>query len=119
MYKEMKITSPIKRTESARLFEASKTFFPGGVNSPVRAFKSVGGTPLFIKKGNGAVIWDEDDNEFIDFLLTILDEAAIVLTVVLHLFISLEAWTSLFFIFVPIDSGHDSHYGFEKQKHVV
>jgi Glutamate-1-semialdehyde aminotransferase len=50
MYKEMKITSPIKRTESARLFEASKTFFPGGVNSPVRAFKSVGGTPLFIKK---------------------------------------------------------------------
>jgi len=67
MYKEMKITSPIKRTESARLFEASKTFFPGGVNSPVRAFKSVGGTPLFIKKGNGALIWDEDDNEFIDF----------------------------------------------------
>ena len=63
----MKITSPIKRTESARLFEASKTFFPGGVNSPVRAFKSVGGTPLFIKKGNGALIWDEDDNEFIDF----------------------------------------------------
>ena len=69
MYKEMKITSPIKRTESARLFEASKTFFPGGVNSPVRAFKSVGGTPLFIKKGNGALIWDEDDNEFIDFCL--------------------------------------------------
>ena len=67
MYKEMKITSPIKRTESERLFEASKTFFPGGVNSPVRAFKSVGGTPLFIKKGNGALIWDEDDNEFIDF----------------------------------------------------
>ena len=63
----MKITSPIKRTESERLFEASKTFFPGGVNSPVRAFKSVGGTPLFIKKGNGALIWDEDDNEFIDF----------------------------------------------------
>ena len=37
------------------------------MNSPVRAFKSVGGTPLFIKKGNGALIWDEDDNEFIDF----------------------------------------------------
>jgi glutamate-1-semialdehyde 2,1-aminomutase len=37
------------------------------VNSPVRAFKSVGGTPLFIKKGDGAYIWDEDDNQFIDF----------------------------------------------------
>ncbi len=67
MYEEMKITKGIKRTESATLFEASKTYFPGGVNSPVRAFKSVGGTPLFIKKGNGPLIWDEDGNEFIDF----------------------------------------------------
>lgn len=49
------------------LFEKSKTYFPGGVNSPVRAFKSVEGTPLFIKKGDGAYIWDEDDNKFIDF----------------------------------------------------
>jgi glutamate-1-semialdehyde 2,1-aminomutase len=67
MYKEMKITRVINRTESATLFETSKKYFPGGVNSPVRAFKSVGGTPLFIKKGNGSLIWDEDDNEFIDF----------------------------------------------------
>ena len=57
----------ISRSQSEALFEKSKTYFPGGVNSPVRAFKSVEGTPLFIKKGDGAVIWDEDDNEFIDF----------------------------------------------------
>lgn len=58
---------PIKREVSQSLFEASKNYFPGGVNSPVRAFKSVGGTPLFIKKGDGAYIWDEDDNQFLDF----------------------------------------------------
>lgn len=63
----MKTPSPIDRSRSAELFEAAKGFFPGGVNSPVRAFKSVGGTPLFIAKGNGAQIWDEDGNEFIDF----------------------------------------------------
>lgn len=63
----MKTPSPIDRSRSAELFEAAKGYFPGGVNSPVRAFKSVGGTPLFIAKGNGAQIWDEDGNEFIDF----------------------------------------------------
>lgn len=42
-------------------------YFPGGVNSPVRAFKSVYGTPLFIKKGDGCHLWDADDNQFIDF----------------------------------------------------
>lgn len=57
----------IKREKSALLFEKAKNYFPGGVNSPVRAFKSVGGTPLFIKKGDGSKIWDEDNNEFIDF----------------------------------------------------
>jgi glutamate-1-semialdehyde 2,1-aminomutase len=57
----------MKQTVSQSLFETAKNYFPGGVNSPVRAFKSVDGTPLFIKKGNGAYIWDEDDNEFIDF----------------------------------------------------
>jgi glutamate-1-semialdehyde 2,1-aminomutase len=41
--------------------------FPGGVNSPVRAFKSVGGTPLFFAKGKGSAVWDEDGNQFIDF----------------------------------------------------
>ncbi|HTH83690.1 MAG TPA: glutamate-1-semialdehyde 2,1-aminomutase [Mucilaginibacter sp.] len=57
----------ISREKSAELYEKAKTFFPGGVNSPVRAFKSVYGTPLFIKKGDGSHIWDADDNEFIDF----------------------------------------------------
>jgi glutamate-1-semialdehyde 2,1-aminomutase len=57
----------ISREKSAELFAKSKTYFPGGVSSPVRAFKSVYGTPLFIKKGDGSHIWDADDNEFIDF----------------------------------------------------
>lgn len=57
----------INRSTSEGLFEKSKTYFPGGVNSPVRAFKSVNGSPLFIKKGKGTKIWDEDGNEFIDF----------------------------------------------------
>lgn len=57
----------ISREKSAELFEKAKTFFPGGVNSPVRAFKSVHGTPLFIQKGDGCHIWDADDNQFIDF----------------------------------------------------
>ncbi|MDP4952913.1 MAG: aminotransferase class III-fold pyridoxal phosphate-dependent enzyme, partial [Flavobacteriales bacterium] len=57
----------INRTKSKALFETAQKLFPGGVNSPVRAFKSVGGTPLFIAKGDGCRIWDEDGNEFIDF----------------------------------------------------
>lgn len=57
----------IDRSNSEQLFEKAKTLFPGGVNSPVRAFKSVGGTPLFIKEGHGCEIEDEDGNKFIDF----------------------------------------------------
>ncbi len=57
----------ISRAKSAELYEKSKTYFPGGVNSPVRAFKSVYGTPLFIQKGDGPYIWDADGNQFIDF----------------------------------------------------
>ena len=57
----------ISRAQSLMLYEKSKTYFPGGVNSPVRAFKSVYGTPLFIKRGDGAYVWDADGNEFIDF----------------------------------------------------
>ncbi len=63
----MKIEHSINRSTSEKLYQESQTYFPGGVNSPVRAFKSVGGTPLFIAKGNGAEIWDEDGNRFIDF----------------------------------------------------
>ena len=55
------------RKNSEILFEKAKQFFPGGVNSPVRAFRSVGGTPLFIKKGRGSTIWDADENEYIDY----------------------------------------------------
>ena len=57
----------IIREKSAELYAKAKTYFPGGVNSPVRAFKSVHGTPLFIQKGDGCHIWDADDNQFIDF----------------------------------------------------
>jgi len=57
----------ISREKSAALYAKAKTYFPGGVNSPVRAFKSVYGTPLFIQKGDGCRIWDADGNEFIDF----------------------------------------------------
>lgn len=57
----------ISREKSAELYEKAKTFFPGGVNSPVRAFKSVYGTPLFIQKGDGCFLWDADGNQFIDF----------------------------------------------------
>ncbi|WP_353137610.1 glutamate-1-semialdehyde 2,1-aminomutase [Pseudopedobacter sp.] len=57
----------IVREKSEALYEKAKTFFPGGVNSPVRAFKSVYGTPLFIEKGDGCFLWDADGNKFVDF----------------------------------------------------
>ncbi len=53
---------------SARLFEEAKRFIPGGVNSPVRAFKAVGGTPPFIERAKGSRVWDVDGNEYIDFV---------------------------------------------------
>ena len=55
------------RSASAALFEEARLRFPGGVNSPVRAFGAVGGTPLFIDKGEGAHIWDADGQRYIDF----------------------------------------------------
>jgi len=56
-----------RRQKSAALFETAKKYFPGGVNSPVRAFKSVAGPPLFVKKGSGCHLYCEDDHEYIDF----------------------------------------------------
>jgi len=53
---------------SSLLFQQAKNLIPGGVNSPVRAFKSVGSDPLFIKKASGCTIYDEDDNAFIDYV---------------------------------------------------
>ncbi|MEL6845063.1 MAG: glutamate-1-semialdehyde 2,1-aminomutase, partial [Bacteroidota bacterium] len=63
----MELVNTINRTKSAKLYEEAKQYFPGGVNSPVRAFKSVSGPPLFIKKGDGCRITDEDDNVYLDF----------------------------------------------------
>ncbi len=63
----MQIVSHTDRAKSAALFEEAQFYFPGGVNSPVRAFKSVSGPPLFIKKGDGCHIIDEDNNRYIDF----------------------------------------------------
>jgi glutamate-1-semialdehyde 2,1-aminomutase len=57
----------MQRDKSTELFEKAKTLFPGGVNSPVRAFKAVGGNPLFIDSAKGSRITDADGNEFIDF----------------------------------------------------
>ncbi|MBL30230.1 MAG: glutamate-1-semialdehyde-2,1-aminomutase [Flavobacteriaceae bacterium] len=58
----------MKYKRSSELFQLAKKKIPGGVNSPVRAFKSVGGTPIFIKKAKGAYLFDEDDNKFIDYI---------------------------------------------------
>lgn len=56
----------INKSES--LFKKAQDFIPGGVNSPVRAFKAVGGNPVFIKKADGAYIYDEDDNAYIELI---------------------------------------------------
>ena len=53
---------------SSELFKVAKNYIPGGVNSPVRAFKSVGGTPVFASKAKGAYLYDEDGNKFIDYI---------------------------------------------------
>ena len=58
----------VKFERSMDLFNKAQVYLPGGVDSPVRAFKAVGGNPLFIKRGAGSKIWDEDDNEFIDYV---------------------------------------------------
>ena len=55
-------------TQSERLFHKACKVMPGGVNSPVRAFQSVGGNPLFLKKGYGSRVWDVDENEYIDYV---------------------------------------------------
>jgi glutamate-1-semialdehyde 2,1-aminomutase len=55
-------------THSKSLFEKAKKYIPGGVNSPVRAFRAVGGDPIFIKRADGAYIYDEDDNAYIELI---------------------------------------------------
>lgn len=55
-------------SQNESLFKQSQQLIPGGVNSPVRAFRSVGGTPVFFKKGLGSKLWDVDDKEYIDYI---------------------------------------------------
>src|ERR1700731_2923176 len=64
----MATTTSRKIEQSRRLQERAATMIPGGVNSPVRAFGSVGGEPRFIVRGKGSHIWDADENEFIDYV---------------------------------------------------
>ena len=58
------------RAKSARLFAEALNYIPGGVNSPVRAFRAVGGQPFFVQKAKGAHVWDVDGNELIDYVCT-------------------------------------------------
>ncbi len=55
--------------DNLSLFEEAKKYIPGGVNSPVRAFKGVGGNPRFLFKGSGSKVWDIEGNEYIDYVL--------------------------------------------------
>ncbi|MFZ1326815.1 MAG: aminotransferase class III-fold pyridoxal phosphate-dependent enzyme, partial [Candidatus Contendobacter sp.] len=55
-------------TRSEQLFAAAQHHIPGGVNSPVRAFRGVGGHPLFFKRAAGAYLYDEDDRRYIDYV---------------------------------------------------
>ena len=58
----------LQQETSNTLFNKAQNFIPGGVNSPVRAFKAVGGNPLFIKAAQGAYMYDEDGNRYIDMI---------------------------------------------------
>jgi glutamate-1-semialdehyde 2,1-aminomutase len=60
----------MQTTRSEQLFTRARAIIPGGVNSPVRAFQSVGGTPRFIERAQGAYLWDVDGNRYIDYVLS-------------------------------------------------
>ena len=64
----MKTNAMYTYTRSSNLFASAKKVIPGGVNSPVRAFKSVGGEPIFIEKAAGAYLYDVDGNSYIDYI---------------------------------------------------
>src|SRR5436190_2756627 len=67
----MRSYTPMPRTtKSQRLFARAVDVLPGGVDSPVRAFKSVGGTPLFIKRARGSTIEDVDGNRYVDYVMS-------------------------------------------------
>ncbi|MFN3632247.1 aminotransferase class III-fold pyridoxal phosphate-dependent enzyme, partial [Exiguobacterium profundum] len=58
------------QTRSQEAFEQARPLMPGGVNSPVRAYKSVGMTPIFAERGEGSRVYDIDGNEYIDYVLS-------------------------------------------------
>ena len=58
----------MKRDASHELFERSKRLFPGGVNSPVRAFRSVGGTPYIVDRADGPYVWDVEGTQYVDLV---------------------------------------------------
>src|SRR5260221_4086565 len=60
----------MNRTQSEKLFAEALKYIPGGVNSPVRAFRAVGGNPFFVNKAKSARVWDVDGNELIDYVGT-------------------------------------------------
>src|SRR5580765_8318626 len=60
----------ISSAKSEELFAEALQYIPGGVNSPVRAFRAVGGQPFFVNKAKGARVWDVDGNEYIDYVCT-------------------------------------------------
>ncbi|HUJ50855.1 MAG TPA: aminotransferase class III-fold pyridoxal phosphate-dependent enzyme, partial [Bryobacteraceae bacterium] len=64
----MSVSSAMQHKKSEELFACAQRLIPGGVNSPVRAFRGVGGTPLFIARGEGSRIYDVDGNEYIDYV---------------------------------------------------
>ncbi|HXX00698.1 MAG TPA: glutamate-1-semialdehyde 2,1-aminomutase [Candidatus Acidoferrales bacterium] len=64
----MPSTTSRKIEQSRRMQQRAESMIPGGVNSPVRAFRSVGGDPLFVVRGKGSHIWDADENEYIDYI---------------------------------------------------
>ncbi|WP_407810257.1 glutamate-1-semialdehyde 2,1-aminomutase [Spirulina subsalsa] len=66
----MVATTPLKTTKSEEIFAAAQKLMPGGVSSPVRAFKSVGGQPIVFERVNGAYVWDVDGNQYIDYVGT-------------------------------------------------
>src|SRR5438874_11620323 len=55
-------------SHSGELFSRAQRYIPGGVNSPVRAFRSVGGEPFFVRRASGSKIWDVDGKEYIDYV---------------------------------------------------
>ena len=58
----------MRLSRSSELFSEAQKYIPGGVNSPVRSFRAVGGTPPFIARGQGPLVWDVDGNEYVDYL---------------------------------------------------